>query len=113
MKYTGIVQKGGEYGQRLGFPTANIPFEDSEVGGIFAATVRVEGKEYGAAVYADQRNNVLESHLLNFSGDLYGKEIEVELREKIRDDKRFESEDEAREAIAEDVAAAQTYFNSC
>ena len=112
MKYIGTVQKGGEYGQRLGFPTANIHLEDSEVSGIFAATVRVEGKEYGAAVYADQRNKVLESHLLDFSGDLYGKELEVELLEKIRDDKCFESEDEARGAIAGDVAAAQTYFNS-
>lgn len=112
MKYTGTVHKGGEYGQRLGFPTANILLEDKEVSGIFAATVRVEGKEYSAAVYADQRNKVLESHLLDFSGDLYGKELEVELLEKIRNDRPFESEDEARAAIAGDVAAARAYFNS-
>jgi riboflavin kinase/FMN adenylyltransferase len=109
VKYKGIVQKGGEFGRRLGFPTANIPLEDTKVSGIFAATVRVEDKEYGAAVYADQRNKVLESHLLDFSGDLYGKEIIVELHEKIRNDRRFESANEAREAIADDVQKAREY----
>lgn len=109
--YKGTVQKGGEYGRRLGFPTANILLEGADVSGIFAARVKVSGAEYGAAVYADQRNKVLEAHLLDFDGDLYGKEIEIELLEKIREDKQFESEDEAREAIAVDVAVARDYFN--
>jgi len=108
-KYSGIVQKGSEYGSRLGFPTANIPLDDTEVSGIFAAKVRVEREEYGAVVYADERNKVLESHLLDFSGDLYGKEIEVELLEKLRDDRRFESEEEARQVIAGDVQKAREY----
>lgn len=111
MKFSGIVQKGSEYGTRLGFPTANIPLEDKEVSGIFAAKVRMDATEYSAVVYADQRNKVLESHLFDFSGDLYGKEIEVELVEKIRDDRRFESEDEARQTIAADIATAKVYFN--
>jgi len=103
MVFKGIVQKGGEYGRRLGFPTANIPLTDSDVSGIFAAKVRVEGKEFVAAVYADQRNNVLEAHLLDFEGDLYGKELEIELRDRIREDRQFETEEEAKTAIADDV----------
>ena len=112
MNYKGIVQKGSEYGSQLGFPTANIALEDREVSGIFAAKVRVGTIEYNAAVYADQRNKVLESHLIDFSGDLYGKEIEVELLEKIREDRRFESEEEAKEVIVTDVKAIGDYFNS-
>ena len=109
--YKGIVQKGGEYGRRLGFPTANIPLEDTDVTGIFAATVRVGKETYNAAVYADQRNKVLEAHLLDFKGDLYGKELEISLLAKIREDKRFESEDEAREMIAADIASVRNHFN--
>lgn len=109
VKYKGVVQKGSEYGSRLGFPTANIALDDAAVSGIFAAKVRVSGAEYGAAVYADQRNKVLESHILDFSGDLYGKEIEVALLEKLRDDRRFESEEEARRVIADDVQKAREY----
>lgn len=107
--YKGIVQKGSEYGSRLGFPTANIPLDDKVESGIFAANVTVGTHAYGAAVYADQRNKVLESHLFDFSGDLYGKEIEVELLEKLRDDRRFESEEEARRVIADDVQKAREY----
>ena len=107
----GIVQKGGEYGRRLGFPTANVPFDDKDVSGVFAAKIRFDGKEYNAAVYADQRNKVLEVHLLHFSGELYGKELEIELCEKIRADMRFESEEEAKKTIAADVLAARAYFN--
>lgn len=112
MKYKGIVQKGGEYGRRLGFPTANIPLQDATVSGVFAAKVNVDGNEHRAAVYADQRNKVFEAHLLDFDGDLYGKEIEIELLEKIRDDKRFESEEKARETIATDVAAVREQFKN-
>ena len=107
--YKGIVRKGGEYGRRLGFPTANIPF-DAGVSGIFSATVQVGGETYNAAAYADQRNNVLEVHLLDFDGDLYGKELAIELLEKLREDRRFESEDEAKQQIAADIAAAEAYF---
>ena len=77
MNYKGTVQKGGEYGRRLGFPTANVPLDDTDVSGIFAAQVTVDDKKYHAAVYADQRNKVLEVHLLDFEGDLYGKELTI------------------------------------
>ena len=107
--YAGIVQKEGEYGRRLGFPTANIPF-DASVSGIFAARVSVDEQTHEAVVYADMRNKVLEAHLLHFEGDLYGKELEIELLEKLREDKRFESEEEAKRQIAADVQKAREYF---
>jgi len=112
MAYKGIVQKGGEYGRRLGFPTANISLEDASVSGIFAAKVRFQTVEYSAAVYADQRNKVFEAHLLDFDGDLYGKEMTIELLQKIRDDRRFLTDDEARTVIASDVEAVRTYFGA-
>jgi riboflavin kinase/FMN adenylyltransferase len=111
MKYKGIVQKGGAYGRKLGFPTANIPLGDAEETGIFVARVEVDENLHDAVVYADRRNKVFEAHILDFSGDLYGKEIGIVLVKKIREDKNFESEQEARQTIAADIEAARVYFN--
>lgn len=108
MKFSGTVQKGGEYGHKLGFPTANIMYDGKE-SGIFAAKVTVLGKTYSAAVYADQRNKVLEAHILDFKDDIYDMKIEIELLEKIRDDRQFESEDEAKKTIFSDVQRAREY----
>ena len=112
MTHTGTVQKGGGYGRMLGFPTANISCDDTSLSGIYAATVRCEGEEYSAAVYADTKRQLLEAHLLSFSGDLYGKEIEIELLKKIRDDKEFADDTEAKRAIAADVEAVEAYFRT-
>lgn len=110
MHYFGIVQKSSGDGARIGFPTANIPLTDTALSGIFAGEVVMEGNTYPAAVYADQRRGLLEAHLLDFAGDLYGSEIEVRLLKKIREDAAFESEDMLRRTIAEDVAAVRAFF---
>lgn len=111
MIYTGIVQQGNQYGRILGFPTANIPLEDP-TSGVFAAEVRCDAAVYGAVVFANQKHHILEAHLLDFDGDLYGKEIHIELLKQLRERVDFNTEGEAKEVIAKDVAAARTYLNS-
>jgi riboflavin kinase/FMN adenylyltransferase len=49
----------------------------------------------------------VEAHLLDFTGDLYGKELEVELSQKLRDERTFASLIELQEQIAQDVAAVR------
>ena len=110
--YTGIVQKGIKRGQALGFPTANISLDDHAVSGIYAARVALEGKEDSAAAFVDHERKVLEAHVLDFSGDLYGKEITIELLQKIRDNKKFENDNALRAAIADDVARIRAYFQN-
>ena len=107
--YRGVVQKGGGYGRKLGFPTANIPLADNSISGIYAAKVRFGGGEYNAAVYADARRKLLEAHVLHFSDDLYGVEIEIELLKKMREDKEFADETEAKATIAADVQSVEEY----
>ena len=110
--FSGIVQKGARRGTALGFPTANISFDGNE-SGIYAAKVLLNGQEYHAAVYADQKRKVLEAHLGKYSGgDLYGREIEIELLKKIREDKKFEDKEALRTAIAADVQTIRSYFLS-
>ncbi|RJQ33563.1 FMN adenylyltransferase [Candidatus Parcubacteria bacterium] len=100
----GVVQKGKGYAGTLGFPTVNIPLAD-DISGIFAARVTVKEGEapYMAAVFADPKRKILEAHILDFEDDLVGQEIGIELFEKIRETEKFESEDDLRAAIAEDI----------
>ena len=111
MPFRGIVQKGSEEGRKLGFPTVNIPF-DGALSGTFAGRVRFDEKDYSAAVYADARRKILEAHILDIHLDLYGKEIEIELLEKIRDDKVFADETEAKATIATDVQKVREYLTA-
>jgi riboflavin kinase/FMN adenylyltransferase len=109
MRYRGVVQRGQGRGAELGFPTVNISLQAAGVSGIFAATVFIGDKQYPAAVYADPSRDVLEAHLLDFSDDLYDKEVEIELLEKIRDDRKFSDEAGLKQAIAEDIAKVREY----
>lgn len=110
MLFKGIIQRGNGTGKALGFPTLNIPLDDESVSGIYAAIVTIKGSPYRAAAYADTRRKLLEAHLLHFEDDLYGLEATIELKKKIREDKKFENEDELKQAIAQDIEAITAYF---
>ena len=109
-KFTGIVQKGSAVAKELGYPTANIPYEDAIISGVYAARVKVGEEEYEAMVFADYVRHVLEAHLLDFSADLYGWNITIELLEKIRERKKFKDNMVPKELIEKDVAAVRAYF---
>ncbi len=108
--YTGIVIKGQGRATALGFPTANIVLEDGSMSGIYAAKVKVGDAEYMAAVFADPKRKLLEAHILDFVGELYGKEITIELCEKIRDSNKFSNDKALRLAIEEDIVKVRNYF---
>ena len=109
-KFTGIVQRGSALAKELGYPTANIPYEDTSISGVYAASVKVGEEEYEAMVFADYVRRVLEAHLLDFSADLYGWKITVELLEKIRDRKKFKDNIVPKELLEKDLAAVRAYF---
>ena len=109
--YKGVVQKGMRRGGALGFPTVNIPLKD-DVSGIFAARVVVGGRTYKAAAFADATQKILEAHIFDTKIDLYGKEIQIELHQKIRESTSFESDDALRAAIGSDVKKVREYFRA-
>ena len=108
--YTGTVIRGSGTAAKLGFPTLNIPLADTTLSGIYAAKVEAGGSVYQAAVFADPARALLEAYLLDFSGDLYGKEITIELCKKLRESRRYESDDALSAAIAADVVDTRSYF---
>jgi riboflavin kinase / FMN adenylyltransferase len=113
---SGRVIEGQRLGQKLGFPTANLDTTGLALppNGVYASLATVKGKTYRAAINIGVRPTVtsgtqlvqVEAHLLNFKGELYGKELELEIGEKLREEKKFTSITELREQIARDIAAA-------
>ncbi len=108
--YIGIVQKGSRSAAALGYPTINIPLPDDGASGVYAALVKVGEEEYEAAAYVDRNKKVLEAHIFDFSKDLYGWSVRIQLLEKIREHRKFKSAKEQQETIDADIRAARAYF---
>ncbi|MAK63762.1 MAG: bifunctional riboflavin kinase/FMN adenylyltransferase [Maricaulis sp.] len=113
----GIVQKGDQRGRTIGFPTANIDLGDfvRPAYGVYAVRVRLDGKgdpieavaNFGKRPTVDGLSELLEVHLFDFDGDLYGRELEVEFRGFIRPERKFDGLDALKDQIARDAAAAR------
>ena len=115
----GEVQQGDQRGRELGFPTANVAVPATiqlPADGIYAGWyVRPSGETHAAAIslgrrptfYDDQPASLLEAHVLDFEGDLYGERLVVEIWERLRDEAAFESEEDLVAQIACDVEATR------
>ncbi len=100
--FCGRVTRGDRKGRLLGFPTANLSLRRprAPLGGVFASRVYVGEKCWEAVSYLGSRPHfngtahLLESHLLDYAGDLYRRLLRVELLERLRGDGRFASDTE-------------------
>jgi riboflavin kinase/FMN adenylyltransferase len=119
---TGLVTRGSERGRTIGFPTANLsaPPELLPPDGVYA--VRVERYDEAGRAFAPLARGVtnigvrptvgggsrsVETYLLDFSGDLYGARLRLELVARLREEKKFGSMGELKVQIAHDVTAAR------
>ena len=94
IKQTGVVAEGKKIARTTGFPTANIPYINNAIEeSVFVSTIKYNGKIYKGATFFNKKMSILESHILDFSDDIYGKEIEVCLIEKVRDGMKFKSKE--------------------
>ena len=119
---SGRVVHGEKLGRALGFATANVQLKHNRppLGGIFAVRVAGVGDRPrdGVAslgvrptVHADGRP-VLEVHLFDFAGDLYGRHLRVEFLAKIRDEERYADLDTLKAQIARDCDAARALLTA-
>lgn len=107
----GVVVHGREIGRTMGFPTANIFIDQNRIMppfGVYATVTEYEGKlypsvtNYGTKPTFDDNEILLENHIFDFDGDLYGKSILVHFIEKIRDVEVFSSKDQLKSRILTD-----------
>jgi riboflavin kinase / FMN adenylyltransferase len=112
----GHVVHGQQLGRKLGYPTANLPLGSrvSPVGGVFAVKVHGVHPEalpgvasLGVRPTVNGKEPLLEAHLFDFDGDLYGKRIQVEFVEKLRDEEKFDSLDAMVQQIDRDAEQAR------
>jgi riboflavin kinase/FMN adenylyltransferase len=117
----GRVAHGDKLGRGLGFPTANIPLGSERVPlhGIYVVEVAgIEAaKQWPGVASVGVRPTVkagapplLEVHLFEYSGDLYGRHLQVSFLAKLREEEKYQGLDALRAAIARDVARAKDYF---
>lgn len=117
--FSGRVAHGDKLGRTLGVPTANLwPNRvKSPLHGVYAVWVVLDnGERHAAVANVGPRPTVggkrwrLETHLLDFQGDLYGRRIHTEFIAKIRDEKKFSGLDELTANIRNDIDTAKQIF---
>ncbi len=114
--FRGIVIKGNQRGKKLGFPTANVPLVEVFEEGIYASNVSIEGKYYKAITFignAKTFNETVyqsETYILDFNEDIYGKEIDVSLEKKLRDNEKFTTVEALITMMKKDEENARLYF---
>lgn len=110
----GRVIYGQQNGRKMGFHTANLKLlKNSVLKGVFLTKVYIGNKSFygvtnaGTRPTVDGKNNLLETHIFDFSDNIYGKHITVEILSFIRAEKKFASFDELKEQIAKDIEVAK------
>ena len=114
----GQVLRGKQLGAKLGFATANLSINQNLCirNGVYITKTIVDRMEFhsvtniGVNPTFDQRKRVLETHIFNFSGNLYDKEVKIEFLEFIRDEIKFDNVEELKKRIELDVQCVKNYF---
>ncbi|HQQ73611.1 MAG TPA: bifunctional riboflavin kinase/FAD synthetase [Pseudomonadales bacterium] len=118
----GRVVYGQQLGRTIGVPTANVRLRRyrSPLNGVFAVRLRVVKEDLWLPGVANvgvrptvggETRPILEVHLLDFTGHLYGQEVEVIFDKKLRDEQKFSSLDALKTQIHSDIVTAKRYFN--
>ncbi len=117
---SGKVIPGQQIGQTIGIPTANIRLHrcQTPLSGVFAVTVEVAGKAYPAVAnvgfrptVANDKEPLLEVHLFDFDGSLYGQRLTTCFYQQLRQEQRFDSLGALTSQIQLDIQRAKEFFN--
>lgn len=115
----GVVESGDQRGRQIGFPTANLPMPTSmarPADGVYAGRVRrIDGSVFGCAINIGRRptfydgveQSLLEAHLIDFDGDLYGEQLGVSFLGRLRGERKFDGIGALVEQLRDDVNAAR------
>lgn len=118
----GRVAQGHKVGRKLGTPTVNIPLTDDLAKpplGVYSTKVSVDGREYAAVTNVGVRPTfggddaiTVESFILDFCRELYGKTVRVDFYKYIRPERRFDSPEELKTQIEHDAETSREYLKT-
>jgi riboflavin kinase / FMN adenylyltransferase len=113
---SGTVVTGQQLGRKIGFPTANLqvdPLKFLPRYGVYAVTVEIDGRSVngvmnlGCRPTVDGKDATIEVHLFDWTDNIYGKELKVNLKQFIRPEQKFSSIDALKTQIAADCEIAR------
>ena len=114
----GAIVEGRKRGRELGFPTANLQTENELVppNGVYATIMTIDGVVHGGVTNIGMRPTfgettpTIETHVLDYSGNLYGHSVRLAFVQRLRDERRFEDVDALRAQIDADKRRAERLF---
>ena len=119
---SGIVVKGNQLGRTIGFPTANIKISENykliPKNGVYIVTAIVNSQPIFGMMNIGNKPTVgdnvptIEVHLLDFSEDIYGQKIQVNVIERLRDEQKFESFEALKSQLEIDKTNTLDYFKN-
>ena len=118
---SGIVVHGNKIGRTLGYPTANMcvddPLKQIPAGGVYFVQVQVGPQTYWGMTNIGKRPTVggseltVETHILDFSADIYGRQITIKFMQPLRAEQRFGSLEELKKNLAADESRCREILN--
>ena len=117
----GKIITSDKRGRVLGFPTANLDIRPKQAlppNGIYATIAQVDGKQFSSATNIGVRPTfgegakTVETHLLNYKGDLYGKDMRLEFVQKLRDEQSFPSSEDLKAQIDKDIREVEAILKA-
>ena len=115
----GTVIQGKRRGRELGFPTANLQTENELLppNGVYATTATIDGVVHASLTnvgvrptFGDTMKPIIETYVLGFSGDLYGRPVRLGFVQRLRDERKFEDVDALRTQMEADRRRAERLF---
>jgi riboflavin kinase/FMN adenylyltransferase len=114
---SGKVIDGRKVGRKLGIPTINLAVDKTCLflkDGVYSGRTEIDGKEfklvinYGGRPTFNLDEKLIEAHIIDYSGDLYGKEVKIEFLSYIRGLYAFRDQDQLKEQIKKDIERVNT-----
>jgi riboflavin kinase/FMN adenylyltransferase len=120
-RLSGTVTRGAGRGRTLGFPTANLENVETllPADGVYAGFTQVVANSYPAAVNIGpnptfgETERKIEVHLVDYEGELYGEQIDVNLLDRIRANARFSNVEKLKRQLAKDIATVRRLASRC
>ncbi len=117
----GRVTTGAGRGSELGFPTTNLDIDPKQAlpaEGVYATWAHIDDKAYQSMTNIGRRptfggnGRTVETYILNYQGNLYGRELKIDIVERLRGEKRFDTVEELKKQIAEDIKQGRAILDS-
>ena len=117
----GKVVQGRHLGRRIGFPTVNLSLDSSEAfpkNGVYITLTTVDNMKYHSITNVGNKPTVgefaknAETHIFNFSGDLYGRDVRIEFIRMLRPERKFDNLEDLQQEIHRNCLQAQEFFKT-